>query len=56
MAIATAPRGRSNAALTAIRQVFSAIAGAVIVSFEIYCEAMERRAAYYARNPHLSED
>lgn len=56
MAIATAPRGRSNAALTAIRQVFSAIVGALTVSIEIYRDAMERRAAFYARNPHLSED
>lgn len=56
MAIATAPRGRSNAVRTAIRQVFSAIVGAVTVSFEIYRDAMERRAAFYARNPHLRED
>lgn len=56
MAIATAPRGRSNAAIAAIRQTFSAIATALTVSVEIYREAMARRDAFYARNPHLSED
>lgn len=56
MALATAPRGRSNAALTAIRQAFSAIATALTVTVEIYREAIARRDAYHARHPHLSED
>lgn len=56
MAIATAPRGRSNAALTVIRRAFSAIVRAFTATAEIYREAMARRDAFYARNPHLSED
>ena len=56
MAIATAPRGSSNAALTAIRQLFIAIVGAVTVSIEIYRDAMAQRDAFYGRNPHSSDD
>ncbi|HMB09985.1 hypothetical protein [Saliniramus sp.] len=56
MAIATAPRGRSNPALTAIRQAFGAIATALIVTVEIYREAIARRDAYYARHPYLGDE
>ncbi|KPQ12016.1 MAG: hypothetical protein HLUCCO17_04250 [Saliniramus fredricksonii] len=56
MAIATAPRGRSNAALTVIRRAFGAIVAALTATFEIYREAVAERDAYHARNPHLGKD
>ncbi len=56
MAIATAPRGRTSAALSTLHRIVTGIAAIFTVSIEIYRDAMARRDAFYARNPHLSED
>ncbi len=56
MAIATAPRSRTSAALAPVRRAFAVIAAALTTCIEIYQEAMARRRDYFERHPHLSQE
>ncbi|MCC5978216.1 MAG: hypothetical protein JJU21_09155 [Salinarimonas sp.] len=56
MAIATAPRSRTSAALAPVMRVFTAVSTALSVCIEVYRDAMARRSAFFERNPHISQD